>query len=111
MVKMPLKGEVGGNAFKNSNGNYIFDHGISWKNHEIVFLNFCGNPDKQLCNSILQISTMWRYITNLKLTCGKGLCGETLHRQNTLWHFFICLMKETAMIAQQTATETQLFEA
>ena len=27
-----------------NHGNYIVDHGKSWKNHEIVFLNFCGNP-------------------------------------------------------------------
>ena len=43
MVKMPLKGEVGGCALK-SHGNYIVDPGKSWKNHEIVFLIFCGNP-------------------------------------------------------------------
>ena len=43
VVKMPLKGEVGDHAL-NSRGNYIVDHGISWKNHGIVFLNFCGNP-------------------------------------------------------------------
>ena len=29
----------------NSHGNYIVDHGKSWKNHGIVFLNSCGNPD------------------------------------------------------------------
>ena len=28
----------------NSHGNYIVDHGESWKNHGIVFSNFCGNP-------------------------------------------------------------------
>ena len=44
MVKMLLKGEVGGHAL-NSHGNYIADHGKSWKNHGIVFLNFCGNPE------------------------------------------------------------------
>ena len=44
VLKMPLKGEVRGCAL-NSHGNYIVDHGISWKNHGIVFLNFCGNPD------------------------------------------------------------------
>ena len=44
VVKMPLKGEVGGHALK-SHGNYIVDHRKSWKNHGIVFLNFCGNPD------------------------------------------------------------------
>ena len=30
----------------NSHGNYIVDNGKSWKNHGIVFLNFCGNPDR-----------------------------------------------------------------
>ena len=43
VVKMLLKGEVGGLAF-NSHGNYIVDHVKSWKNHGIVFLSFCGNP-------------------------------------------------------------------
>ena len=43
IVKMSLKGEVGGCEL-NSHGNYIVDHGLSWKNHGIVFLNFCGNP-------------------------------------------------------------------
>ena len=40
---MLLKEEVGGHAL-NSHGNYIVDHGKSWKNHGIVFFNFCGNP-------------------------------------------------------------------
>ena len=44
VVKMLLEGEVGGRAL-NSHRNYIVDHGKSWKNHGIVFLNFCGNPD------------------------------------------------------------------
>ena len=43
VVKMPLKGDVGGHAV-NSYENYIVDHGKSWKNHGIVFLNFRGNP-------------------------------------------------------------------
>ena len=43
MVKMLLKGEVGGCAL-NSHRNCIVDHGILWKNHGIVFLIFCGNP-------------------------------------------------------------------
>ena len=38
MVKMPLKRKL------KSNGNYIVVHGKSWKNHGIVFLNFCWNP-------------------------------------------------------------------
>ena len=32
VVKILLKGEVGGHALK-SHGNYIVDHGKSWKNH------------------------------------------------------------------------------
>ena len=44
VMKMLLKGEVGGCAL-NSHGNYIVDHGKSWKNHGIVFMNFCGNPE------------------------------------------------------------------
>ena len=44
VVKMLLEGEVGGRAL-NSHGNYIVAHGKSWKNPEIVFLNFYGNPD------------------------------------------------------------------
>ena len=43
MVKMSLKKEIGSHAL-NSHGNYIVDHGKSWKNHGIVFSNFCGNP-------------------------------------------------------------------
>ena len=43
MVKMPLKGVVGGRAL-NGHGHYVSDHGKSWKKHGIVFLNFCGNP-------------------------------------------------------------------
>ena len=47
MVNLLLKGEVEVCAL-NSHGNYIVDHGKSWKNHGIVFLNFCGNPDIEL---------------------------------------------------------------
>ena len=42
VVKMALKGEVGGCAL-NSHGNYIVDHVKSWKNHGILFCYFCGN--------------------------------------------------------------------
>ena len=41
VVKMPLKGEVGGRPL-NSHGTYIVYHVKSWKNHETVFLIFCG---------------------------------------------------------------------
>ena len=36
MVKMPLKGEIGGHAL-NCHRNDFVDHGKSWKNHECVF--------------------------------------------------------------------------
>ena len=42
VVKVSLKGEVGGHA-SNNHGNYIVDHGKSGKIHGIKFLNFCGN--------------------------------------------------------------------
>ena len=45
MVKMLLKPEVGGQAL-NRHGNYIVDHGKSWKNHGIVSLISYGNPVK-----------------------------------------------------------------
>ena len=44
MVKMTVKKEIGGCTL-NSHGNNIVDHGKSWKNHGIVFLNFCENPE------------------------------------------------------------------
>ena len=44
VVKMLLKGDVGGCAFI-SHGNYIVDRGKSWKNPGNVLLNFCGYPD------------------------------------------------------------------
>ena len=43
VLKLLLKGEVGGRAL-NSHGNYIVNHRKSWKNHGIVFFNFCWNP-------------------------------------------------------------------
>ena len=43
VVKMQLKEEVGGHAL-DSHGNYIIDHGKSWKNHGILFLKLSGNP-------------------------------------------------------------------
>ena len=39
MVKMLLKGEVGGHA-SNSHGNYIVDHGKSWN----CFFEFLWEP-------------------------------------------------------------------
>ena len=51
VVKMVLKGGVGGCAL-NSHENYIVDHGKSWKNHGIVILNFCGNPNLIACTLI-----------------------------------------------------------
>ena len=58
IVKMLLKRDVGGPAL-NSHGNYIVDHGKSWKNHGIVLLNFCGNPDMGL--SLVMLNTFMYY--------------------------------------------------
>ena len=52
VVKIPLKGEVVDRVL-NSHGNYIVDHGKSWKNHGIVFLNFYGNPVTAHCIAIV----------------------------------------------------------
>ena len=43
VVKMLLKGVVVRRAL-DGHGNYIVDLGKSWKNHGIVYLNFCSNP-------------------------------------------------------------------
>ena len=51
---MLLKGEVGGRAL-DSHGYYIVDHGKSWENHRIVFLNFCGNPVAGLRRLVLTL--------------------------------------------------------
>ena len=61
-VKLPLKGADGGPALK-SPGNYIVDHGKSWKNHGIVFLNFCGNPERSWrgwCGDVPEYSGVWK---------------------------------------------------
>ena len=55
VMKLLLKGEVGVCAL-NSHGNYIVDHGKSWKNHGIKFLNFCGNPVNTIFNIFAKIS-------------------------------------------------------
>ena len=55
VVEMLLKGEVGGRAL-NSHGNYSVDHGKSWKNHGMVFFNFCGNPELPIMQTRLVIS-------------------------------------------------------
>ena len=51
-----LEGEVGVCAL-NSHGNYIVDLGKSWKNHGIVFLNFCGNPGMWVNSSGMKLSS------------------------------------------------------
>ena len=68
VVKMPLKGEVGCHAL-NSHGNYIVDHGNSWKYHGNLFLNFCGNPEPVVaihdnCCLLSQLCILVDYIAN-----------------------------------------------
>ena len=43
VVKMLLKEEVGGSVL-NSHGNYIADHGKSWKNHGNCVFEFLWEP-------------------------------------------------------------------
>ena len=59
MVKLLLKGEVGVCAL-NSHGNYIFDRGKLWKNHGILVLKFCWNPENanQTNNSYLYTDSL-----------------------------------------------------
>ena len=47
-----------------SHGNYIVDHGKSWKNHGIVILNFCGNPDA--------MGTPWNHLVMMKCLNNKN---------------------------------------
>ena len=61
LVKMLLKGKVGGRLL-NSHGNYIVDHGKSWKNHGIVFLNLCGNPDLSVSFCPLKFVHMLKFV-------------------------------------------------
>ena len=65
VVKMLLKGEVGGRAL-NIHGNYIGDHGKSWKNHGIVFLNCCGNPVSEMCTVCLVLEDPDHFLFNCK---------------------------------------------
>ena len=51
--KDAAKGQVGDRAL-NNHGNCIVDHGKSRKKHEIVFLNFCGNPENEFSFLISQ---------------------------------------------------------
>ena len=75
VVKMLLKGEVGGRAL-NSHRNYIVDHGKSLKNHGIMILNFCGNPGK--CSFPVFVWTMQSPHGHLSqtLTCHLLLGGH-----------------------------------
>ena len=61
IVKMLLKGEVGGGAL-NSHGITL----LIMENHGILFLNFCGNPALDSCtymfNSFLASSNFCRLL-------------------------------------------------
>ena len=58
--------EVGGHAFL-SNGNYIVDHGKSWKNH--MFLNLYGNlVGRQIVNTFSAVCFVVCHYNILKAT-------------------------------------------
>ena len=66
------KREVGGRAL-NSHGNYIFYHGKSWKNHQIVFWNFCGNLVLCLDSEIRKSFHYWALEPTLNLSHSSNL--------------------------------------
>ena len=66
MVKMPLKGEVGGSAL-DSHGNFIVDRRKSWKNHGIVLLNFFGDPVMCTCCHKCTQNTLWGVYTVIQV--------------------------------------------
>ena len=72
VVKMPLKGEIGGQAL-NSHGKYIVDHGKSWKNQGIVFLNFCGNPNLCMKSLFLYMHAQLSSEQDIVCTSSRGL--------------------------------------
>ena len=57
VVKMSLKGEVGGSAL-NSHGNYIVAHGKSWKSHRMVFLY---NMGLEVRKPVFPQPCFWKY--------------------------------------------------
>ena len=95
VVKMLLKGEVGGHAL-NGHGNYIVDHGKSWKNHGIVFLNFCGNPVlKQMIylirmhvNIFLLLACVTAFFAELQSNLSWSV-SENAHNSETTWYIWI----------------------
>ena len=90
MVNLLLKGEVEVCAL-NSHGNYIVDHGKSWKNHGIVFLNFCGNPDIELIElrglycDMYQIKT-WTYPCSSMGESDFRILRLTFNRKSLTFH-------------------------
>ena len=76
VVKMLLKGEVGGRAL-NSHGNYIVDHGKSWKNHGIVFFEFLWEP----CRKGILRKAWFRYTASVRFWKPGVICKEK-------WCFF-----------------------
>ena len=78
IMKMLLKREVGGCAL-NSHGNCIFDHGNSWKNHGIVFLNFSGNLVSNTYDD-----TIFQVFNNSELSWVDDLPGNNTSRRTVI---------------------------
>ena len=74
---MLLKGELGGLALKSWKL-----HCLSWKNHGIVFLNFCGNPVKCAFGKL-------SYFTFQRVN-NKG-ADQTAWRHRLLCSFVVCI--------------------
>ena len=65
VVKMLLKGEVGGQAL-NSHGNYIVDHGRSWKKSWNCVFEFLWEP----CNIHRILKQLAKALIRLRVCAG-----------------------------------------
>ena len=64
-----------------SHGNYIVDHGKSWKNHGIVFLNLCGNPVIETLNE------PWHGISNIVVCAISKASDQPAHTRSLIRAF------------------------
>ena len=106
VVKMLLKGEVGGRAL-NSNGNNIVDHRKSWKKHKIVILKFCGNPDLRTLKTQHHIFALFLQTVYVieKLLAGFNMQPRIGMNQSLIWlHYHATLLMTSHGYIQHPAS-------
>ena len=91
---------VGGHALK-SQGKYIFDHRKSWKNHGIVFLNFCGNPEF--------LWEPWISVGTLHGLTGFLSCNYFVKTSGATWRSF-CTKSSWMTLFQECSNYTDPFK-